>query len=443
METRQACALGVWRQQMLKSPVCDDREAKPLARKIETRHIRANEPKIVESRLAQFGPGDGNHAWRAIDARDAHAGAREGKRHAAGATCDVEHRSARLARLRKIELDVAVENPARTAALPKIVEIDARAAVLIVLGISHDAAQYTTRGSTIARSRMSVVPLSSASRHSIVLDRAHEAPAPGSGSLQFEKIRGTTVLTRASAASPLRLLHPKNSGSAAWVYAATYGGGLLGGDTITLGMTVGAGASALLSTQASTKVYRAEQRARQRLLARADDGSLLVLLPDPVTPFARSQYEQEQRFELAPRATLVALDWMTAGRVSFGERWRFTAYSSRTLIRRDGRTILHEATRLDPDDGNVEQRLGRFNCVAWAVAIGPAVRVAAIRLAGVLGDSPVAKRADVLLSAAPLEDDGVLLRVAGVSTQHVGAVLKQHLNFIPSLLGDDPWACRP
>jgi urease accessory protein len=262
------------------------------------------------------------------------------------------------------------------------------------------------------------------------------------GTLHFENVRGTTVLTRAMAASPLRLLHPKNSGTAAWVYAATYGGGLLGGDAITLDATLGAGAHALLSTQASTKVYRAGVRASQHLRVRADDDSLLVLLPDPVTPFANADYQQEQHFDLAPRATLVAVDWMTAGRVSSGERWQFTGYSSGTWVRRGGNVILHDAMRLDPEDGDLGQRLGRFNCVAWAIAIGPAVRAAAVRLAGVLGDAPVSKRADLLLSAAPLEDDGVLLRVAGLSAQHVGAVLKQHLNFIPSLLGDDPWSAK-
>jgi len=80
---------------------------------------------------------------------------------------------------------------------------------------------------------------------------------------------------------------------------------------------------------------------------------------------------------------------------------------------------------------------------ASIVAIGPAVRAAAVRLAGALAGAPVPRCADVLLSAAPLEDDGVLLRVAGLSAQHVGAVMKQHLNFVPSLLGDDPWACKP
>jgi len=255
------------------------------------------------------------------------------------------------------------------------------------------------------------------------------------------------VLTRAVAASPLRLLHPKNSGNAAWVYAATYGGGLLGGDAIALDVAVGPGASALLSTQASTKVYRSDAVASQQLRARAADDSLLVLLPDPVTPFAASHYTQEQHIDLSAGATLVAIDWMTAGRVSSGERWRFTSYASRTWLRREGRLRLHDATLLTNDDrddvdGDIARRMGRFNCVAWAVAIGPAVRAAAVRLAGALGEAPVPKRADLLLSAAPLEEDGVLLRVAGTSAQQVGAVLKQHLNFVPSLLGDDPWRIR-
>ena len=273
-------------------------------------------------------------------------------------------------------------------------------------------------------------------------EAAHDTPVPGAGALRFEKVRGTTVLTQALAASPLRLLHPKNSGSAAWVYAATYGGGLLGGDAIALDVKVGPAARALLSTQASTKVYRSDARASQRLRAHVADESLLVLLPDPVTPFASSHYAQEQRIELADRANLIAIDWMTAGRVSSGERWQFTSYESRTWLRRNGRVILHDATLLAPEDGDVATRLGRFTCIAWAVVIGPAVRAAARHLAGALGEAPAPRRADLLLSAAPLEDDGVLLRVAGTSAQQVGGVLRQYLNFVPSLLGDDPWACK-
>ena len=56
-------------------------------------------------------------------------------------------------------------------------------------------------------------------------------------------VRGVTVLTRASATSPLKLLNPRNAGASAWVYAATYGGGLVGGDSLSMRVEVGPRAS--------------------------------------------------------------------------------------------------------------------------------------------------------------------------------------------------------
>ena len=45
-------------------------------------------------------------------------------------------------------------------------------------------------------------------------------------------------------------------------------------------------------------------------------------------------------------------------------------------------------------------------------------------------------------SAAPLDGDGVLLRIAGPSAEAVGAALRQNLAIVPALLGDDPWGHR-
>jgi urease accessory protein len=267
---------------------------------------------------------------------------------------------------------------------------------------------------------------------------------PGAGTLHFERVRGETVLTRAAAASPLRVLNPGNAGAAAWVYLATYGGGLVGGDALDITIDAGPGAAALVATQASTKVYRSSLGASQRLRARAADGSLLVLLPDPVTAFSGSRYLQEQHVELDEAASLVLVDWLTAGRMASGERWQFDAYTSRTFVRRAGRWLVHDAVSLAPGDGNVACRMSRFNCIATAIVTGPAVRAAAARLAGEIDTAPLARRADLLMSAAPLagRDDGTLLRLAGISVEQVGGALRQFLNFVPSLLGDDPWSCK-
>jgi urease accessory protein len=256
-------------------------------------------------------------------------------------------------------------------------------------------------------------------------------------------VRDTTALTRAAAESPLRVLNPGNAGTSAWVYLATYGGGLVGGDALDVTIDVCAGATALVATQASTKVYRSGEGASQRLRVRAADGSLLVLLPDPVTAFSRSRYTQEQHVDLAENASIVLVDWLTAGRMASGERWQFDAYTSRTFVRRAGRLLLHDAVSLTPVDGSVPGRMNRFNCVATAIVTGPAVRAAAARLSGEMNTAPLVRRADLLMSAAPLAgDDGILLRLAGLSVEQVGGALRRFLNFVPSLLGDDPWSCK-
>ena len=265
---------------------------------------------------------------------------------------------------------------------------------------------------------------------------------PGTGELQFTNVRGATVLTRASATSPIKLLNPRNAGASAWVYFATYGGGLLGGDSLSVRVAVGAGAAALVATQASTKVYRSDLGASQRLRASMDDDSLLVLLPDPVTCFAGSRYRQEQHVHMSCSANLVLVDWLTAGRIGSGERWQFDSYRSQTRVWRGDRLILHDGLVLSPEEGELAGRMDRFNCLASAVLSGPALKTTAARLAGSLGSAAAPRRADLLLSAAPLGEDGVILRLAGLSVEHVGAALRQYLAIVPTLLGDDPWACR-
>ena len=238
------------------------------------------------------------------------------------------------------------------------------------------------------------------------------------------------------------MLNPGHAGESAWVYLSTYGGGLLGGDALSIGIAVDPGAHALVATQASTKVYRSDRGASQRLRARVDDDSLLVLLPDPVVCFAGSRYTQEQHVHLADGANLVLVDWLTAGRIGSGERWQFDEYRSHTRIWRGERLVLHDGLVLSPEHGILAERMDRFTCLAMAVLSGPALRTTAAQLAGSLGSAAVPKRADLLVSAAPLGDDGVLLRVAGVSVEQVGAALRQYLAVVPSLLGDDPWACK-
>ena len=265
--------------------------------------------------------------------------------------------------------------------------------------------------------------------------------APGRGAVPVARGPRGSVVTRAYAASPLKWLTPRNGGGAAWLFAASYGGGLVGGDRLDLDVRVGAGASAFLSTQASTKVYRSAVGAEVSLQAHVAAGALLVSVPDPVVCFAESAYRQSQAFELEAGASLVAVDWMTSGRLGSGERWAFVDYASTTTVRLDGRLAIHDAIRLSRRDGDLAARLGRFDVLAIAVIAGDPRAIEAARAVDAVAAIAPARQPDVVVSAAPLPGGGgCVVRLAGEGVEAVRQRLRTLLDFVPALLGDDPWA---
>jgi urease accessory protein len=270
-----------------------------------------------------------------------------------------------------------------------------------------------------------------------------------SGTVAFERVGPRTVLRAARAESPLRLLTPVNHGDGAWVFVASLGGGLVDGDSVRLELDVGPGAVGLLGTQASTKVYRCPTRTcRMDLRARVAEGGMLVLLPDPVVCFAGARYDQRVHVELSPGATLVAVDTFTAGRSARGERWDFLRYASRSVIEREGAPLWVDAITLDPVHGNLGARMGRVDAFATLVVTGPGA--ATLRTAVVEREALRAvphgvraaseERAALVVSSSPVQGDGVMLRVAGTSTEQVTACVREHLRGLGALLGDDPFA---
>ena len=263
---------------------------------------------------------------------------------------------------------------------------------------------------------------------------------PGTGFLDVARVERRSVVRRAFATSPLRLLTPKNHGNAAWVYASSYGGGLLGGDDLRLTVRVGAGASVFLSSQASTKIYRSQARSSLQLDATVEGSGQLILWPDPVVCFAGSAFRQEQRVELAAGAGLILVDTMTSGRRAFGERWQFLEYTTRLSVACDGRPILLDAVRLSPEEGNLAARMGRFDVLSTVVIAGPRWSDAAEQLLAAFNDRPVERRTDLLIAGSRLKDDGCLLRVAGRSVEQVTGLVRGCLSCVSALLNDDPWA---
>lgn len=237
---------------------------------------------------------------------------------------------------------------------------------------------------------------------------------------------------RVRGAGPLRLLCPRAAGNAGWIVTSSLGGGLVDGDDVALEVHVDTGATAVITTQASTKVYKGSSR--QRLDVRVGAGGTALVIPDPVVPYRDASFVQATAIELAADSTLVSCDVVTAGRVAYGERWSATRLDTTLRLAIAGTCVLHDRILLA---GNVAQHMQRFTALATAVLIGPRVReLAAARLAAL---GAIERSADVIVAGSPLAD-GALFRIAGEDVETVVKATRDLLREACSRVGEDPWS---
>ncbi|PNY29714.1 urease accessory protein ureD-like protein [Tolypocladium capitatum] len=163
--------------------------------------------------------------------------------------------------------------------------------------------------------------------------------APGDGKIVAKILpSGGSGLETIVYQYPLKLISPTSpSGGqkSVLVFLLSYGGGLVGGDSVNLSVDIRPGASLSLITQGHTKIFKSPSPdvvTSQNMHVKMDQDSALCLLPDPVQPFQDSVYAQTQIFNMASRCSLCLLDWVTAGRTARGETWSFVKWTGRNEV---------------------------------------------------------------------------------------------------------------
>lgn len=97
-------------------------------------------------------------------------------------------------------------------------------------------------------------------------------------------------------------------------------GGLVGGDTLDIRLTVGSGAHGLVTTPGATRFYRSEDdAARQWVHARLESGARLEWLPLEALAYRQCRAENKAVFELAPGAELMGWDVTALGLPAAGQ----------------------------------------------------------------------------------------------------------------------------
>jgi urease accessory protein len=201
-----------------------------------------------------------------------------------------------------------------------------------------------------------------------VLDKEHRvtaAPAPrlqranGVLTLRFTAERSggqdsgsATRLADLYQSDPCRALLPSpDPGEPITAVLITTAGGLTGGDRLKLSVTVDPGAAALCTPQAAEKIYRSpdDSAARIDLALDVAAGAALEWLPQEMILFDGARLGRRIAVSLKADSRLLAGDITVFGRTARGERFASGSLFDRWQVRRDGRLVWTEATRLDGD----------------------------------------------------------------------------------------------
>ena len=195
-------------------------------------------------------------------------------------------------------------------------------------------------------------------------------------------------------------------------------GGVAPGDRLEYSVCLEEGAAATIASQAAERFYRAAPNSPPAQLRHhlfVGPAAALEWLPQEAILFDRAALDRSLTIDLAPGASLLALEAIVFGRRAMGEEVRTGFLRDRLSVRRAGRLILEDTLRLE---GPIAEALDRpaiaagARALATIVHVGPPADLDALRALTLPGIELGASAFDGLLLVRLLARDGAALRAA-------------------------------
>jgi urease accessory protein len=171
--------------------------------------------------------------------------------------------------------------------------------------------------------------------------------AQGVGRLEARLVDGRTRLDTLFQEGAAKIRLPNTFDASLEAVLINTAGGLTGGDALRWQMRAAAGTRLVLTTPACERIYKSTgPDARIATSLVAGPGAWLEWLPQETILFERARLSRTIDVELAPDSRFLAVEAVILGRAAMGEAARDIRLSDRWRIRRSGRLVHAEATRI-------------------------------------------------------------------------------------------------
>lgn len=203
------------------------------------------------------------------------------------------------------------------------------------------------------------------------LDRPRLQRSSGESRVAYGLRDGKTRLSDLYQRDPCRVLFPEpEPGEPPQAVLLTTSGGVTGGDALTMAIEIGPGATALATTQAAEKVYRAAPGGGHCSIdvsVRLAEGATLDWLPQETIVFQGARLKRRTVADLEPGAALLACEMVVLGRAASGERFVSGLLLDTWSVRRAGRLLWTDALLVE---GETPEGAGFGAANALATVIG-------------------------------------------------------------------------
>jgi urease accessory protein len=177
-------------------------------------------------------------------------------------------------------------------------------------------------------------------------DLAGRQRARAEARASFARVGTRTEPARLFETGGLRWRFPRSS-TPCEVAIINTGGGVAGGDSYSVSLTLGESAKVEATTPSAERIYRSDGPAASitTRLALAP-GAALFWLPQETLMFENARLERRLELDISGEATFIAAETLVFGRLAMGETRIDASVRDSWRVRRDGRLVFADETRL-------------------------------------------------------------------------------------------------